>query len=323
MTLMRNAADQPLSVVALGGGHGLSASLTALRMVTERITAIVTVADDGGSSGRLRSSRGLLPPGDLRMALSALSEDDVVAKLWHHRFDAKDDLGGHPVGNLVLAGLFELYQDPVAALREAARISGVRHTVLPMVACPVEIAASVSGLDPADPTAAREIRGQHAVASTMGTVLEVCIEPPDPPACGAAVEAVRAADAIVLGPGSLYTSVLVHMLVPELREAVEAAQASRVLVLNLEAPSGETHGLPREEHLRAISRHAPNLRFDVVIADVSESPHAEGLEAAARSLGAEVVFADVTESEAPGRHDPKRLAAALAEVLVELASGRK
>lgn len=324
------SGGQPLSVVALGGGHGLSASLTALRLVADQITAIVTVADNGGSSGKLRSSRGLLPPGDLRMALSALSEDSVIAQLWQHRFDGRDELAGHPVGNLVLAGLFEVLDDPVAALREAARQASVPHTVLPMVVCPVEIIATVVGLDPTAPSRSTEVRGQHAVATTLGTVTEVRIEPADPPACEAAVAAVNAADVIVLGPGSLYTSVLVHMLVPKLREAVEAARATRVLVLNLggggaqPVPSyGEDHGMSREEHLMAIARLAPNLRFDAVIADQSETPYADGIQVAAESLGAGVVFADVADGSTPGRHDPKRLAAAITEVLVDLASGRK
>src|ERR1700712_5218637 len=219
-------------VVALGGGHGLAASLTALRMVTDHITAIVTVADDGGSSGRLRESRGVLPPGDLRMALTALSEDPVVAKLWQHRFDDRDALSGHPVGNLILAGLFETSPDPISALQHAAHLAQVRQTVLPMALTPVEIHATVTGLDDSNPDGSSEIRGQHTVASTTGVVQEVWLSPASPSACPQALAAVGAADVLILGPGSLYTSVLVHMLVPELRTAVEQSSATRVLILN-------------------------------------------------------------------------------------------
>ena len=307
------------AVVALGGGHGLASSLMALRMVTDQITAIVTVADDGGSSGRLRADRGLLPPGDLRMALSALTEDPVVAELFQHRFAGTDDLAGHPVGNLILAGLFELALDPVAALARAAHLAYVPHTVLPMAVTPIEILANVAGLDQGDLDQLTVVRGQHNVATTAGTVRDVWIEPADAPACPQAVAAVGAADVIVLGPGSLYTSVLVHMLVPELRIAVERSRAARILVLNLDSDADETRGMTARSHLEAIAAHAPALRLDVVIADTSRVLDTHDLIEAARVLGAEVVFAELADTELPGRHDPKRLAAALSEALTTLA----
>lgn len=252
------------------------------------------------------------------MALSALTEDPVVAELFQHRFAGDDDLGGHPVGNLVLAGLFELTGDPVAALIRAAHLANVPHRVLPMAVTPIAIHANVLGLDPSDPAAATVVQGQHNVATTLGTVQDCWIEPRDAAACPEALAAVATADVIVLGPGSLYTSVLVHMLVPELREAVEQSSAARILVLNLDSSAGETRGMAAHSHLDAIASHAPGLRLDVVIADTSRVLDTHGLIEAAQRLGAEVVFADLADAEVEGRHDPKRLAESFSEAFARL-----
>ena len=213
-----------LKVVALGGGHGLAASLAALRRVTPDITAIVTVADDGGSSGRLRREFGVLPPGDLRMALAALCGDDSWGETWsrvvQHRFGGSGELAGHALGNLLLAGMWDLFGDPVAGLDLVGRLLRVTGRVLPMAAVPLEIVAYVSGLDPLAPEVVREVRGQAAVAVTSGRVRSITLEPFDPPAVPEAVDAVLAADWVVFGPGSWFTSVLPHLLVPSLATAL-------------------------------------------------------------------------------------------------------
>lgn len=303
------------AVVALGGGHGLSASLQALRLLTGNLTAVVTVADDGGSSGRLRRELGILPPGDLRMALSALAGDDEWGRAWtallQHRFPGDGPLGAHAAGNLLLAGLIGTTGDTVVALDLLARLLGAVGRVLPMSAEPLEIVAEVLGLDPQDPAAVRQVVGQVAVATTTGTVAGVHLQPPEPPACPPAVQAVRQADAVVLGPGSWFTSVLPHLLVPQLRAALCETPARRVVCLNLAEQAGETDGFSPEAHLEVLAAHAPELAVDVVVADPVAVPDRHGLMTAVERAGGRLVLADVSLGDGTPRHDPLRLAVAL------------
>lgn len=300
--------DGAMRVVALGGGHGLAASLGALRHVSRNLTAIVTVADDGGSSGRLRAELGCLPPGDLRMALSALCDDTDWGHTWRdvlqHRFHTHGPLDNHAVGNLLIASIWERLGDPVAGLELVGRLLGARGTVLPMALVPLEIAATVA-VDGRE----EEVHGQSKVAATSGRVREIWITPQSPPACPEALRAVREADAVVLGPGSWYTSVLPHLLVPDLRAAIVSSPARRILTLNLVTQRGETQGLTPGDHLRVLHRHAPDLRFDVVIADPAAVPDPDELEEAADVLGARMLLRQVRGSH-PGVHDQLRLAAA-------------
>ena len=313
-------ADGP-RVVALGGGHGLAASLQALRRVTPHLTAVVTVADDGGSSGRLREELGVLPPGDLRMALSALAGDGPDCRTWEallqHRFDSDGPLAGHAVGNLVLAGLVASTGDQVAALDVTGRLVGAVGRVLPMSCVGLEIVAQVTGLDPADESAVTEVVGQVAVATTPGRVSAVHLRPHQPPACPEAVQAVLDADWVVFGPGSWFTSVLPHLLVPELRAALETTSARRLVCLNLAEQPGETDGFSPEEHLDVLRHHAPDLSLDVVLADGSAVGDARGLMAAVTAAGGRLVLAPVARGDGTPRHDPERLAAALSDAMAD------
>jgi uncharacterized cofD-like protein len=314
---VRTEGDRPLRAVALGGGHGLHATLSALRTLTPEVTAVVTVADDGGSSGRLRREMGLLPPGDLRKAMLALADEGAQPwpEVFGHRFGGNGALAGHAVGNLVFAGLLAVLDDPVAALDAAGELLGVHGRVLPMSLRPLDIEADVIGLD-ADPTAVRRIRGQVAVATTPGKVQRIRLHPMDEPdaapeACPAAVTAVREADVVLLGPGSWFTSVLPHLLVPELHEALVTTKARKVLVLNLVPQPGETAGFSPERHLDVLCQHAPGLRFDAVIADVDSVPTPDLLVRAAGAVGARAHLLRVGAHGAPGQHDPKALAEGL------------
>lgn len=305
-------------VVALGGGHGLAASLSALRHLSDQLTAVVTVADDGGSSGRLRRELGVLPPGDLRMALAALCGDGEWGRTWRdvlqHRFASQGELHHHSVGNLLIVAVWELLGDPVEGLDLVGRLLGSRGRVLPMSAVPLDIEAEVAGLDPADPTSATLVHGQVAVATTPGRVAAVRLVPSDPPACPEAVQAVLAADWLVLGPGSWFTSVMPHLLVPDLRRAICATSARRMITLNLTA-AGETDGLSAEDHLRALFLHAPDLRVDVVLADPGVVTDRRSLESVCQDVGARLVVSGVASSSEPGVHDELRLAAAYRDVL--------
>lgn len=306
-------------VVALGGGHGLAASLSALRTVTDELTAIVTVADDGGSSGRLRRELGVLPPGDLRMALAALCGDDEWGATWskvvQHRFAAEGDLHGHAVGNLLIVALWELLGDTVTGLDWVGRLLGARGRVLPMSSVPMDIEAVVAGLDPADPEATTRVRGQVAVATTRGTVREIALVPADPPACAEAVEAVCTADWIVFGPGSWFTSVLPHLMVPDLAHAICTTGARRLMTLNLEPQQGETTGFSPETYLEVLREHSPDLRLDVVLADADAVPDVAALRKAVEDAGAELVLAAVAMGDGTPRHDPAKLAAAYTDIL--------
>jgi uncharacterized cofD-like protein len=301
-------------VVALGGGRGLAASLGALRRVTDRLTAVVTVADDGGSSGRLRRELGVLPPGDLRKALAALCGDDDWGRTWsevvQHRFTSSGELHDHAVGNLLIVALWELLGEPVAGLDWVGRLLGAHGRVLPMCRVPLDITAEVVGVDPDRPAEVRTVRGQEAVASTPGRVGSVRLVPDDPPACAEAVDAVSGADWVVLGPGSWFTSVLPHLLVPDLAHALVTSSARRVVALNLVPQQGETTGFTPEDHLEVLAAHASDLRLDVVLADVGAVSDPDRLETAAKSLGARVVLARVAADDGSARHDPRRLAAA-------------
>ncbi len=313
--------------VALGGGHGLAASLAALRRVTSELTAIVTVADDGGSSGRLRRDFGVLPPGDLRMALAALCGDDEWGTTWskvvQHRFGGDCDLAGHSVGNLLIVALWELLDDTVAGLDWVGRLLGTGGRVLPMAAVPLDIVAEVVGADPARPHEVSTVRGQTECASTPGQVRSIALLPPDPPAVPEAVRAVLDADWVVFGPGSWFTSVLPHLLVPELSAALHVTTARRLLVLNLAPQPGETEGFSPHKHLEVLAGHAPALTVDVVLADTKAAGtgNLADLEKAAAVLGARLVMADVAAADGTPRHDPRLLAGMYAQIFRDWARG--
>ncbi len=313
-----------MKVVALGGGHGLAASLSALRRLSDLIevgdlTGIVTVADNGGSSGRLRREFGILPPGDLRMALAALCSDDDWGRTWarilQHRFGGRadssgsdsvgGDLHGHSVGNILIAAAWDILNDHIQGLDLVGELLGARGRVLPMAAVPLDIEADVH-LNSA-PDRLTVVRGQMQVASVDGQVVSVRLDPSDPPACPEAVEAILDADWVTIGPGSWFTSVMPTLLVPQLRDALLATDAQRVLVLNLVEQAGETEGLSPVDHLEVLNAHAPDLRIDVVVADESLRDSNGALASVSRQLGARLVTADLARVPGSDQHDPERL----------------
>jgi uncharacterized cofD-like protein len=310
--------DRAQAVVAFGGGHGLHASLSALRLLVDdltldQLTAVVTVADNGGSSGRLRGEFGVLPPGDLRMALAALCGDDrwdvTWAKVLQHRFAGEGEMNGHNLGNLLIVGLWELLGDHVEALDWVCRLLGAKGRVLPMALVPMDITAEVRGLVPDDPDVLTSVRGQVEVATTDGVITSIALDPPDPPASPAALEAIATADWVVIGPGSWFTSVIPHLMVPMLRHALVSTGARLLVVLNLAEQAGETPGFGPADHLAVLAEHAPDLTVDTVLADASM----EGLEELAEvvdAYGARLVVEDIAMSDGSPRHDPERLAAA-------------
>jgi uncharacterized cofD-like protein len=304
-------------VVALGGGHGLAVSLRALRGVTDQLTAVVGMADDGGSSGRLRRDLGVPPPGDLRMALAAMCGDDVWGRTWssvvQHRFGA-GELAGHAVGNLLITALWEKTGDLVAGLDWVGSLLGAHGRVLPACTTGLDIVAEVR--DVPGLHGVQRIRGQSQVAITPGTVLGIELDPPDPPACPEAVQAIEAAQAIVMGPGSWYTSVMASLLVPGIRRAVAATAAQRILVLNLVAQPGETAGFSPQNHLHVMAAAFPEMQFEVVLADPHHVPDEQALQEACALIGARLVLWPVADQRAGrGHHDPLLLARAFGEII--------
>jgi uncharacterized cofD-like protein len=308
-------------VVAIGGGHGLAQVLLALRRLDVSPTAVVTVADDGGSSGRLRRQLGIIALGDLRMALLALSRERSLADLLAHRFE-RGDLAGHALGNLLLLALTERADgDVLGALRRAEALLRCDGSVLPSTTVPVQLSARIAG---------RRVKGQAKVTSSHSRVEDLWLEPRDPPACAEAVQAVLAADVVVLGPGSLFTSVIANLLVPELRRAVCDSGAELVHIANVQAQPGETAGLSLSDHVERLVDAVSGRALDTVIVHDGPppSPGGDALRAETHLPGAQrIITADLLSRERDGRvgraHDPDRLAATLSVVLRARAGGNE
>lgn len=303
MTVPTGQPAQPSRprVVAVGGGHGLAASITAVRRYAGHVTAIVSVADDGGSSGRLREALGISPPGDIRRCLVALGDPESLwGRAFEHRFDA-GELRGHSLGNVVIAGLSALTGDFLTALDEAGRLVGVgeRGRVLPATTTPVVLEAEgVNGT----------VRGQLAVSTgtAAGRIKRVSIAPPDAQPPADALEAITQADQVILGPGSLFTSVLAAMAAPALLQALATTHARRVYVCNLGAQVPEAAGYDAAGHVEALLAHG--VEVDAVLCDPRFSPP-PGVR-----LAVPVHVRDVARDDGRG-HDPARLASALADLL--------
>ena len=255
------------------------------------------------------------------MALAALCDEDAQSQPWvdvlQFRFSYGGELSGHALGNLLLSAVWEKTSDPVAGLDELVGLLGCRGRVLPCCVDPLEVVAFIRGHDGQHPEDVSDLRGQVEVATTQGRVLQVWVEPPEATACPQAVAAIEAADVITVGPGSWFTSVMPHLVIAEIADAVASSSATRVLVLNLVEQEGETGGFTPAEHIEALKRHAPQVTFDHVIADathIREGAGRDDVVSACASWGSEVMFADVSATR--DRHDPGKLARVFDTVLV-------
>jgi len=309
-------------VVALGGGHGLAATLTALRSYTSDITAIVTVADNGGSSGRLRQEFPILPPGDLRMALAALCSDDEWGRSWaeimQYRFTSEGELNGHAIGNLLLAALWDRDEDTVAGLDRVGALLKVIGRVLPMAAEPLDIEATFENA-----IGTQIVRGQEEVATTKGRLKSLRIIPENPTARPEALAAIAAAEWITMGPGSWFSSVIPHLLVPAQRSAIIASSAKKILLLNLDTAdksAGEYAGYSPLEHLRILTTYAPEIHFDCIVIDSSDTGQGE-LRDYLSTIGSELVVADLRNSEDNLHHDVNKLGRLFAHIGAEILVG--
>ncbi|KPL07142.1 hypothetical protein AMJ86_05660 [bacterium SM23_57] len=251
-------------VVAIGGGHGLSTLLRGLKSYTHRLTAVVTVADDGGSSGRLRKSIGILPPGDLRNCLAALSDDEtMMTQIFQYRFgDGSGDLDGHSFGNLFISALSEITGSFEDAIAESGKVLAVHGRVLPSSLVDVQLAGEVFVSGSSQPTV---VKGESNIPLAGGRIRRVWLQPNNPPAYPTVLQAILSADLIVIGPGSLYTSILPNLLVPDISAAIRASQALKIYVGNVATQPGETDGFTCGDHVNAIEVHSGSGIIDLVL----------------------------------------------------------
>lgn len=306
-------------IVVLGGGHGLATLLRGLKNHSANLTAIVSVADDGGSSGRLRESLGILPPGDIRNCLAALSDDEaMLTQLFQYRFTSESGLGGHSFGNLFISALAEITGSFEEAVAESGRVLGVRGRVLPATLHNVRLVADVEL--PNQPGSVR-VEGESAIPEMPGRVRRVWLEPNSPFAFPPAVRAILAADLIVIGPGSLYTSILPNLLVPDLLEAVRASRAFKAYVVNIATQPGETSRYSVMDHIAVLEEHVGsdladvivyNSHHDLPLPNISDWVKLEG-----EPRGYPLYGANLVDVEHPWRHDSEKLAQTLMDLLFE------
>ncbi len=305
-------------IVCLGGGHGLAATLAAVRKLTTEITAIVTVADNGGSSGRLREEFPIFPPGDLRMALAALCADDEWGKSWadilQYRFTSDGALNGHAVGNLLLAALWDRDVDPVAGLDRVAALLKVVGRVLPMAAAPLDIEAIFENAG-----VMNKVQGQVQVATAQGELKSLQLVPENPTALPVALNAIEKAEWITVGPGSWFSSVLPHFLVTQQRQALARSSAKKIIILNLDSHSGakadEFAGNTPVEHLEMMHAYAPDMKIDHVLIDEAELDDGQRLQGLVESFGGVLHVADLRKSPGSLHHDVKKLISALSHIM--------
>lgn len=308
-------------VVALGGGHGLAATLTALRRITHNLTAVVTVADNGGSSGRLREEFDIYPPGDLRMALAALCGDDEWGRSWaeiiQHRFVSDGSLKNHALGNLLLTALWNRDSDPIVGLEKVGDLLKVVGRVLPMADRPLDIEATFE-----TPSGPRIIRGQVQVATAQGTLHSLRLIPEEVRALPQVISAIHEAEIVTIGPGSWFSSVLPHVLVSDIRTALSESKARKILLMNLDAHShpalmsqGEFAGYSPQEHLEIFHRYAPNIALDYIVIDSSQNQSGSALSTLAREYGGELVSADLRSDLSPLHHDQQKLTSLFTHII--------
>lgn len=306
-------------IVAIGGGTGLSTLLRGLKVYSANITAIVTVADDGGSSGRLRQEFGVLPPGDIRNCLAALADEEkLLTELFQYRFKAGEGLLGHSFGNLFLTAMSDITGDLERGVAASSKVLAIRGQVLPATLSDVRLWAELSD--------GRRIQGESKITEAGGTIVKIGCIPENPPALPAAIKAIKEADYIIMGPGSLYTSVIPNLLVPEIADAIAASEAPRIYVCNIMTQPGETQGYTVADHIRAIDAACGRPLFNAVLVH-KKSPSARALiryaqqqshpvfvdREAIAQLGRRIVLANVMHEDETGcvRHNSERLARVL------------
>jgi uncharacterized cofD-like protein len=306
-------------IVTIGGGHGLATLLRGLKAHTSNLTAVVTVADDGGSSGRLRESHGILPPGDIRNCLAALSNDEaLLTQLFQYRFSGSPDLEGHSFGNLFITALAEITGSFEDAVAESGRVLSVNGRVLPSTLHNVKLVASMEL-----PHSTNEVRveGESKIPTMAGRVRRVWLEPDDAPAFPPVTKAILNADLIIVGPGSLYTSLLPNLLVHDLLAAMQTSRAAKIYVCNIATQSGETDFFTCYDHVRALENHIGEDLFDIILCNnnyESDIGSSQWVRADEKILSdSRSHCADLVDDGHPWRHDSLKLAQVIMDIFYE------
>ena len=306
-------------IVVLGGGHGMATLLRGLKNHTHNLTAIVTVADDGGSSGRLRQSLGILPPGDIRNCLAALSNDEaLLTQLFQYRFNDESGLGGHSFGNLFISALVDVTGSFEEAVAESSRVLSVHGRVLPATLHDVKLVADVQ-----IPNILNQVRvqGESSIPEMPGRVRRVYLEPNNPPAFPPVIQTILAADMLVIGPGSLYTSILPNLLVPDLLAAIRSSRALKIYVVNIATQPGETNAYSVADHIYALEEHTGKGLFDVIVCNnFCEAKLPTGVEWVNIEDAADkypIYGTDLLDIEHPWRHDSEKLAKSVMDIFYE------
>lgn len=306
-------------IVVIGGGHGLATLLRGLKTYTKNLTAIVTVADDGGSSGEIRRTTGMLPPGDIRNCLTALSDDEeLMTQLFQYRFSDQSGLQDHSLGNLLITGLADITGSFEQAVVESGRVLAVQGKVLPSTLTDVHLVASVENTE----KKSFKVRGESKIPRSTGTVKRVYLEPDSPPAYPPAIQAILSADLILVGPGSLYTSLLPNLLVPEIAQAIQASRALKFYICNLASQKGETDDYTCLDHVATIERHVGGRLFDLILCnnnyevEIPEDIHWVKVDNELER-NYPIYQTDLLDSEHPGRHDSARLAGVIMDIFYD------
>jgi len=307
-------------IVAIGGGHGLATLLRGLKKYTRNLTAVVTVADDGGSSGRLRESYGILPPGDIRNCLAALSNDErMLTQLFQYRFSGEGGLDGHSFGNLFITALADIAGSFEGAVAESGKVLSVSGRVLPSTLRDVRLVADMQ-----IPNSLNQVRveGESRIPRMAGRVNRMWLDPNDAPAYPPVIKAILTADMIIVGPGSLFTSLLPNLLVHDLLGAIQASRAVKVYVSNIATQMGETDSFSCSDHVRILEEHVGGRLFDVVLCnddyDGRLNTGSQWVRADEETLAdSRSRCGDLVDNQYPWRHDSNKLAVALIEILDE------
>ncbi|HDN80373.1 MAG TPA: YvcK family protein [Chloroflexi bacterium] len=296
-------------VVAIGGGHGLSTLLRGLKEFTDNIVAIVTVADDGGSSGRLRRDLGVPPPGDFRNCIAALADDEaLLTKLFQYRFGKGAGLDGHSLGNLLITALVEITGSFERALLESSRVLAVQGRIFPSTLDNVVLCAEVHEPETGN---IGQVEGECRIPKAGGTIERVFLKPSRVRAYPGTVRAILEADIIIIGPGSLFTSIMPNLLVEDIVKAIRVSKALKIYVCNIATQRGETDGFTLQDHIEALERHTGKGLFDIVLANDNldcEIPSAEPVRPVCKNSEYKIITADLVDRESPWRHDPHKLA---------------
>lgn len=311
--------DKGPRIVVIGGGTGLTSILRGLKAYSRNITAIVTVADDGGSSGEIRKTVGILPPGDLRNCLAALSDDEeMITQIFQYRFAESAGLGGHSLGNLLITALTEITGSFESAIAESARVLSVQGNVFPSTLKNINLVAEV---ELPERKVTINVKGESEISKLGGKVHRVWLDPANPTPFPPTIQSILNADLILIGPGSLYTSIVANLLVPDLVDAIKASRAYKFYICNIATQKGETDGYSCEDHIRTIERHAGSKLFDVILANNKFEENGSGaiewVRLENRDNSYHIYETDLIDKENPWRHSSTKTAKAVIDLYLE------